>query len=474
MVENFSGAAASAAHLGVRQLLALGALSASFLMVVMDSTIVYVAIPSIQQALTLSTGTVQWIMSAFLISFGGVLLLSIRLAELFGRRRLFTIGLVLVTTASLLAAVAWSGGVLIGARVLQGVGAALVATTALPLLAMAFHPGPSRARALGLWTLIGAFGGTAGLLLGGVLTDTLGWRWVFLVNVPVGIVATLLVPILPADRCAGAGHPLDMAGVASLIGALALIGWTIVAAFVPGSSTGIALLRLAGALMFLLLFLAIEARTGRRLVRPVLLRSRHRVGGLVVLFTAGTVVDAVLLLITLYGQGTLGLSATGFGALMIALTLPSVIGSYVGQAVVLRHGLRTVALVGMSLAGAGLLALAMVGGPLAVTNLLSVLPVVGIGAGAAFVAAQIAVTLGADESDSAAAAGLTDASYSLGGVLGLAAVSAVLVAHQAAPVSGVPMNTGLPVAFAMTAGLAVVGLVAALLLMGQKGAPVPR
>ncbi|MEV6693453.1 MFS transporter [Micromonospora sp. NPDC051196] len=470
MVDNFSGAAA--AHLGVRQWLALGALGASFLMVAVDSTIVYVAIPSIQQALAMSTATVQWLMSAFLISFGGVLLISIRLAELFGRRRLFTIGLALVTTASLLSAAAWSAGVLIGARALQGVGAALVATTALPLLAMAFRPGPVRARALGLWTLIGAFGGTAGLLLGGLLTDGLSWRWVFLVNVPVGVAAALLVPILPADGCTRSGHPLEVAGAASLIGALALIGWTVVAAFVPGGSTGIALLRLAGALVLLLLFLAIESRTARPLFRPGLLRSRSRIGGLVVLFTAGTVVDGLLLLITLYGQETLGLSATGFGALMVALTLPSVIGSYLGQAVVLRHGLRAVALTGMSLAGAGLLALAMVNGPLSTGNFLRVLPVVGIGAGAAFVAAQIAVTLGADEADSAAASGLTDVSFSLGGALGLAAISAVLVAHQAAPSAAV--DAGLRTAFVVTAGLAAVGLLAALLLLRHKTAPVPR
>ncbi|WP_165521864.1 MFS transporter [Micromonospora zingiberis] len=477
MVDNFSGASASAAHLGGRQWLALGALGASFLMVAVDSTIVYVAIPSIQQALTLSTATVHWFMSAFLISFGGVLLFSTRLAELFGRRRLFTTGLVVVTAASLLSAVAWSGGVLIGARALQGIGAALVATTALPLLATALGNGPARARALGLWTLIGAFGGTAGLLLGGLLTDGLGWRWVFLVNVPVGIVAALLAPILPADGCATAGHPLEVAGAASLIGALALIGWTIVAAFVPGGSTGIALLRLAGALVLLLLFLAIEARSTRPLVRPGLLRSRTRVGGLVVLFTAGTVVDGVLLLITLYGQETLGLSATGFGALMVALTLPSVVGSYVGQAVVLRHGLRTVALAGMALAGAGLLALAMVNGPLATGNFLSVLPVVGVGAGAAFVAAQIAVTLGATEADSATTSSLTDASFSLGGAIGLAVMSAVLVAHQAAPVTAqlpTSVDGGLHTALAVAGGLAVVGLLAALLLLRHEGAPVPR
>ncbi|GAA0389889.1 MFS transporter [Micromonospora gifhornensis] len=469
MVENFSGA--SAARLGARQWLALGALGASFLVVAADSTIVYTAIPSIQRTLDLSTGTVQWLMSAFLISFGGVLLLSGRLAELFGRRRLFTIGLALMTAASLLSAAAWAGEVLIGARVLQGIGAALIATTALPLLAIALGPGPARARALGLWTLIGAFGGTAGLLLGGLLTDTLGWRWVFLVNVPVGIVAALLAPILPPDRCGGSGHPLEVASGVSLVGALTLIGWTVVAAFAPGRSTGPALLRLAAAAVLLLLFLVIEARTGRRLVRPGLLRSRTRLGGLVVLFAAGTLIDGVLLLVTLYGQGALGLSAARFGALMVTLTLSSVVGSYVGQAVVVRHGLRLVALTGMSVAGAGLLALAMVNGPLDTADFLSVLPVVGAGAGAAFVAAQIAVTLGAADADSAAASGLSDASFSLGGALGLAAVSAVLVANQAA--LPVPMGAALPMAFAVTAGLAAVGLVAALLMLGQQRTPVP-
>ncbi|MEV4490568.1 MFS transporter [Micromonospora coxensis] len=476
MVDNFSGPSPSAAQLGRRQRLALGALGASFLMVAVDSTIVYVAIPSIQRGLELSTATVQWLMSAFLISFGGVLLISTRLADLFGRRRLFTTGLAVVTAASLLSAVAWSGGVLIVARALQGTGAALVATTALPLLALALGSGPARSRALGLWTVIGAFGGTAGLLLGGLLTDGPGWRWVFLVNVPVGIAAALLVPILPADPCARAGRPLDVAGAASLIGALALFGWTIVGAFAAEASAAGAALRLAGAVVLLLLFLVVESRAARPLVRPGLLRSRTRLAGLIVLFTAGTVVDGVLLLITLYGQESLGLSATGFGALMVTLTLPSVIGSYAGQAVALRHGLRTVAMAGMALAGAGLLALAMVRGPLATGNILSVLPVIGVGAGAAFVAAQIAVTLGATDADSPATSGLTDASFSMGGAIGLATVSAALVAHQTAPGSAAgpaQVAAGLQTAFTVAAGLAVVGLLAALLLLRRGGAPLP-
>ncbi|MEU5909246.1 MFS transporter [Micromonospora sp. NPDC047527] len=467
MVDNFSGPSPSAVRLGRRQRLALGALGASFLMVTVDSTIVYVAIPSIQRGLGLSTGTVQWVMSAFLISFGGMLLLSTRLADMFGRRRLFTAGLALVTAASLLSAVAWSGAVLIAARALQGVGAALVATTALPLLALSLGNGPARSRALGLWTLIGAFGGTCGLLLGGVLTDGPGWRWVFLLNVPVGLAAALLVPLLPADRCAPAGRPLDVVGTAILVGALALFGWTIVGAFTPGGSAVAALLRLAGAIMLLLLFLTVESRATRPLVRPGLLRSRTRLAGLVVLFAAGTIVDGVLLLIALYSQESLGFSASRFGILMVALTLPSVIGSYAGQAVALRHGLRTVALGGMAMVGGGLLALAMVPGPLAAGHLIGVLPVIGVGTGAAFVAAQIAVTLGATDADSPTTSGLTDASFSMGGAIGLAIVSAVLVAHQTAP--GVPaapgrVADGLHTAFAVAAVLAVVGVLAALLL----------
>ncbi|MGC5031216.1 MFS transporter [Micromonospora sp. DT229] len=471
MVDNFSAASASATPLDGRQWLALGTLGASFLMAALDSTVIYPAIPSIARALQLSTANTHWLMSAFLITFGGVLLLSSRLAELFGRRRLFTIGLAMVTVASLLSATAWTGEVLVSARIVQGVGAALVATTALPLLAIALGSGPARSRALGFWTLIGAFGGTAGLLLGGLLTDNLGWRWVFLLNVPIGILAVLLVPILPEDRCGRSGHPLEVAGATCLISALTLIGWTIIAALGPAGPTGGVLLRLTGASVLLLLGLALEARTGRRLIRPGLLLSGNRVGSLGVLFIAGTVIEGVLLLITLYGQEALGLSATMFGALMTALTLSSVIGSYLGQAVVLRHGLRLVALAGLSLAGTGLLALAMVDSPLSTVDLLSVLPLVGFGAGAAFVAAQIGVTLDATEADSAATSGLSDASFSMGGALGLAAVSAVLVAQQSVSQLPGPVDAGLPTAFAVTAGLTVAGLVAALLL-GQRSAPV--
>ncbi|WP_158554095.1 MFS transporter [Micromonospora deserti] len=468
MVDNFGGPPAPAGQLSRHQQLAIGALAASFLMVAVESTSVYVAIPSIQRGLALSTGTVQWLMSAFLISFGGLLLLSPRLAGLFGRRRLFAAGLAVVTSASLLSAVAWSGGVLIAARALQGAGAALIAATALPLLVIALGSGLVRARALGLWTLIGAFGGTAGLLLGGLLTDGPGWRWVFLVNVPVGITAALLVPVLPADPCPRSGRPLDLVGAASLIGALALFGWAIVDAFAGDGSVGGTLLRMAGSAVLLLLFLVSESRAARPLVRPELLRSRTRLAGLVVLLAAGTVVDGMLLLITLYGQQSLGLSAIGYGALMAALTLPSVIGSYAGQAVVLRLGLRTVTMSGMALAGAGLLALAMVRGPLATGNIVGVLPVIGAGAGAAFVAAQIAVTLGASDADSPTVSGLTDASFSIGGALGLAVVSAALVAHQAAPGSPAApaqVAAGLQTAFAVAAGLAAVGLLAAFLLL---------
>jgi MFS family permease len=220
-----------------RRWLALALLGTAFFMVILDGTIVYVALPSIDDALDFSAGGLQWVMSAYLLTFGGLLLLGGRAADLLGRRRVFMVGVALFAASSLLCGLAWSGEILVAARVAQGVAAAIMAPTALSLLMTVFDEGPERNRALGIWGGIGGVGATSGLLIGGPVTDGLGWEWVFFINVPVGLGVLALCPaLLPESMAPVSRRVYDVAGAVTITTALVLlvyavseapdVGWT--------------------------------------------------------------------------------------------------------------------------------------------------------------------------------------------------------------------------------------------------------
>src|SRR5262245_6075234 len=384
---------------GLRRWLALALLGTAFFMVILDGTIVYVALPQIAADLAFSADGVQWVMSAYLLCFGGLLLLGGRCADLLGRRRVFMVGVGLFVCSSLLCGLAWSAAALIGARVLQGVSAAIMAPTALSILMTVFPDGPERNRALGIWGGIGGVGATAGLLLGGPVTAAFGWQGVFFINAPVGLaVLAFSRQLLPESTDAGCARCFDVAGAATVTSALVLLIYGIAGAPAAGWTGARTIAPLGASVVLFALFGLIEARSRGPLVPLRIFRARALVGGNLVLLTAGMSVDGTLLIVTLYAQNVLGYSPVQFGLMTAVLTVTSVVGAYTAQAVVTRTGPRPVAAAGMALAGTGCLLLTQVSVDGSYwRDIFFGLLIFGPGLGAAFVASQIAALSGVAE-----------------------------------------------------------------------------
>jgi EmrB/QacA subfamily drug resistance transporter len=451
---------------------ALALLGATFFMVILDGTIVYVALPSIQDALGFSPAGLQWVMSAYLLSFGGLLLLGGRAADLLGRRRVFMAGVTLFGASSLLCGLAWSAPVLVGARAIQGVSAAVMAPTALSLLMTVFPEGPERNKALGIWGGIGGIGATAGLVIGGPITAGLGWEGVFFINIPVALAVLALSPrLLPESTDTGRVRCFDLGGAVTVTAALLLLTYAIARAPEAGWASAQTIGLLLSVPVLLALFGSIEARAHAPLVPLRTFRSRALVGGNLVLLTAGMSVDGMLLIVTLYAQDVLGYSTLQFGLMTAVMTVMSVIGAYSAQAVVTRVGFRGVGAAGMALVGGGCLLLTRVSaGGSYVNDILFGLLLFGAGLGAAFVASQIAALADVPEQDAGLAAGLVDSSFNVGGALGVAILTTVAVS-RADGLSGLSREArltattaGFQSAFAVAVGIAALGVVLALLL----------
>ena len=460
-----------------RRWLALALLGTAFFMVILDGTIVYVALPSIDDALGFSAGSLQWVMSAYLLTFGGLLLLGGRSADLLGRRRMFMVGVALFAASSLMCGLAWADQVLIAARVLQGIAAVILAPTALSLLMTVFDEGPERNKALGIWGGIGGVGATSGLLIGGPVTEGLGWEWVFFINVPVALGVLALCPaLLPESRDPVRRRVYDVAGAVTVTSALVLlvyaaseapdVGWT-------GAQT-IASILVSVALIAA--FLRIEARSVAPLVPLRIFRSRALVGGNLVLLTAGAALDGMLIIVTLYAQEVLGYSTVQFGLGVAVMTVMSVVGAVSGQALVTRIGLRPVALTGMILVGTACLVLTQVSadGSYFGDVFLGLL-LFGAGLGATFVASQIAALSGIAEQESGLAAGLVDSSFNVGSALGIAVLSTVAVARTEGVLAGpdrpdtaLALTEGFQTAFLVAFGIAVLGALLALVLFQRQ------
>jgi EmrB/QacA subfamily drug resistance transporter len=382
MVANVTGADPVDVRAHRRRWYALVLLCAAFSMVVLDSTIVYVALPSIQQALGFSAAGVQWVITVYLLTFAGLLLLGGRTADLVGRRTVFMVGVALFTLASLGCALAPSAGVLLAARVVQGVAAAMLTPAALALLITTFAGGAERNRALGIWGAIGGVGATAGLLVGGPITDGFGWEWIFLINVPVGLVLLAASPVLRDSRQEPGQHAYDPAGAVTITAGLIVFVYAIVGAPVAGWASARTVGLLAAAATLIMLFVLVESRAPVPLVRLGLFRSPVRAGGNLVIVTMGMTVDAVLFTLTLYTQEVLHYSAVQFGLMMAAMTAVSVVGSYAGQALVTGVGVHPVAVVGTALVGVGCLLLTRISVHASfLADLLPALVVFGLGLG---------------------------------------------------------------------------------------------
>jgi EmrB/QacA subfamily drug resistance transporter len=394
-------------------------------MVVLDATIVNVALPSIQKDLNLSEGNLQWIVNAYTLVFGGFLLLGGRAGDLLGRKRLFLIGIVIFTGASLLDGLANSEGMLIGARALQGLGAALVSPAALSIIATTFKEGAERAKALGVWAAIAIGGSAIGLVLGGVLTQYFSWPWIFFVNVPVGIATFLFsARLIPESRDEHAEQNYDVAGAVTGTGGLMALVYAIVDAQDAGwgSTKTLGFFTLAAAL--LVAFVLIELRTKAPLVRLSIFRTRSLLTANIAMFLAMSGMFAMFFFNTLYIQRVLGYGPLEAGVAFLPFSAGIMISAGIASQFAPRLGVRPVAAAGFILSAAGLVLLTQlpVDGSY-VTNVLPAIALSSLGMGAVFMPLTLIATTGLEDADQGLASGLFNTSQQIGGALGLAVLS---------------------------------------------------
>ena len=454
---------------------ALALLCTAFFMVILDSAIVVVALPSIDADLGFSAGDLQWVLSAYLLSFGGLLLLGGRAADMLGRRRLFIAGTVLFALASLACGLAGSVTALIVARVIQGVAAAIMTPTALSIVTTTFPVGAERNKALGIWAAIGGIGATAAWLVGGPITDGLGWEWVFFVNVPVAAGVAALSPALLGESRGNQGR-FDLAGAVTISAALVALVYAVVEAPEQGWTDGQTLGLFALSAVLIALFVVVEDRSPAPLVPLRMFRSRTLVGGNLVLFALGMLAFGMPFTLTQYAQSVLHYSPLEFGLASVVMPVTAALGSIIGQAVATKGQLRMVAAAGMALTGLGCLLLTQVSVDGSYFgDIFFGLLVFGQGLGAAYVAGSIGSLTDVSEADAGLASGLNNSSFQIGGALGVAIVSSVAVSEAAGANPLIAATNGFQSAFAGAIIFAAVGLLVASALLGRlrAGVPVP-
>jgi EmrB/QacA subfamily drug resistance transporter len=454
---------------------ALALLCGAFFMVILDAAIVTVALPSIEKELDFSRQGLQWVVSAYALTFAGLLLLGGRAADLLGRRRVFMVGVVVFTLASLLCGLAWSDQSLIGARALQGVGAAIMTPTALSIITTIFEEGAERNKALGIWGALGGVGATTAWLIGGPIVDWLGWEWIFFINIPVGLAALALSPLLLREsRATVAKRSYDPLGALTITSALALLVYALVEAPDVGWADAQTILLLAASAALLGAFVLVESRHRAPLVPLRIFRRRTIVAANAVMLVFGTLPFGLSFTLTLYAQQVLGYSAVKFGLTSLVFPVMAAVGSILGQGLVLRVGFRPVAAAGMALMGAGALLLTQVSaGGSYFGDIFFGLLVFGPGVGLAFVTASIAALAGVPEHESGIASGLSNTAFQIGAALGVAMVTTVAVTrtddYLAANTDANPLTAlteGFQSAFLAVAILAAIGVALALLLLG--------
>ncbi|GII77959.1 MFS transporter [Sphaerisporangium rufum] len=454
--------------------LALLVIAAAQLVLVLDGTIINVALPAIRSALAIPPADLNWVLTAYALTFGGLLLAGGRAGDLYGRRRMFRAGLVLFTAASLLGGLATTGPVLVAARALQGAGAAVAAPTALSLLAAAFPAGPARTRALGVYGAMGGLGSVAGLLLGGTLTQYLDWRWVFFVNIPLAALVLAGTAVLPEGGRDGGGADLPGALTATL--GLGSLVFGINRATVAGWTAPIAIGSLATAVALLAAFLLLQRHARAPMLPRGVLRDRGRAGANLIMFLTGAGMFATFYFLTLYMQGVRGYGPLVTGVAYLPFALGIGLGSgAAGPRLLARLSERAVTLTGLVLAVAGMLWLAMLtpATPYAVVLLPGQLTA-GIGLGLTFVTTVTAGVRGVAPGDTGAASGLVNTSQQIGGALGLAVLTAVAAAATADMGAPASVTTGYTTALLAGAALYAAALpVTAVTLRHHRAAPRP-
>jgi EmrB/QacA subfamily drug resistance transporter len=454
-----------------RKWYALALLCTVQFMVVLDIAIVNVALPSIKTDLGFSQEDLQWVISAYALLFGGFLLLGGRAADLLGRRRVFLVGIVVFSLASLLSGLAWSDSALIGSRALQGLGAAIISPAALSILTTTFAEGKERNTALGAWGGVGAFGAVAGVLLGGIFTDLLSWEWIFFINVPVGAVAFALTPRLLAESRDATARSYDAPGAALVTSGLVVLVYAITQANSYGWGSAETIGFFAAGVALLAGFIAWETRADDPLMPLGIFRLRTLAGANVAGFVLGTSLFGMFLMLTLYMQQVLGYSPMRTGVSYLAVAGTAIIWSGVASQLVTRIGVKPVLVAGQAFMMSGLLYFTQVDvGGSYLGDLLPGFLLIAIGMGFSFVPISIAALAGVQPSEAGLASGLFNTSQQIGGALGIAALSALATSTTENAVSdgtGLPLalTDGFQAAFIAGAAVAFVGVLVALFVV---------
>ena len=438
-------------------------------MVVLDATVVNVALPSIQKDLGMTETNLQWVVNAYTLVFGGFLLLGGRAGDLLGRKRLFLGGVIVFTAASLLDGLSTSSGMLIGARALQGLGAAFISPAALAIISTTFKEGSDRAKALGVWAAIAIGGSAVGLVLGGALTQAFSWPWIFFINVPVGIAVFLFaLRLVPESKDEAAHRSFDVAGAVTVTGGLMSLVYAIVQAQQRGWGSVQTIVTFVVAVALLVAFVVIELRAKAPLVRLSIFRVRSLSAANVVMFFVGSGLFAMFFFNSLYIQRELHYGPLKAGLAFLPFTAGIMLSAGITSAFGPKVGVRLVAAVGMVIASGGLLLLTQI--PVHGSYLSSVLPALlltSFGMGGVFVSLTLVATTGLEDEDQGLASGLFNTSQQVGGALGLAILSTI-AASQMHGDSPAQLVKGFHWAFAGSSAFVLAGLVALVTMLRKR------
>lgn len=449
-------------------------------MVILDVSVVNVALPAIRGGLHFSEVDLQWVVNAYTVTFAGFLLLGGRAADLLGRRRVFVAGLLLFAAASLAGGIADSQAVLIAARAAQGLGGAVIAPASLSILTTTFAEGPARNRAVGIWGAMGGAGGAAGVLLGGILTDALSWRWILFINVPIGVLAAIAAQRLIAEsRATDRAQHFDISGALAATVGLTLLVLGIVRTDVTGWSSGPTLALVLGGIALLGAFLYIEGRIARSPLMPLrIFASRQLSAANLAVLSVGAASFGMWFFVSLYLQQVLGYSPIRAGLAFLPMTVCIVIGSTLASRLVQRIGVKPILTVGLAFQVAGLLLFALIHAHgTYVGDVLAPSLLVAIGIGLSFVPATIAAVSGIAPHEAGLASGLVNTSRLFGGALGLAVLAAIATARTHADArlgdsAHVALTGGFQIAFVVAATFAAAGALVA--LFGLPTVPLRR